>query len=185
MQNKMKLEAAVERYGGALFRYCAGIMCDWHEAQDAVQETFIKAYAQQVTYREDGNFGGWLYKIAYNTCVSMLRKKRFSPVSAASLARADDAAVQNGKVNGTYDDPAMARFLSGELLQALQILSPQERALMLARAVDDMDFRQMAEIFGASEATLRKRYERARRKMQKCMMDVRNERSEGLCPTMD
>jgi len=182
MQNMMKLEAAVARYGGALFRYCAGILCDWHEAQDAVQETFIKAYTRQEIYREDGNFGGWLYRIAYNTCVSMLRKRRFLPTAWVPGLRVDGT-KHNAASDGAYDDPS--RFLSEELLGALRILSPQERALMLARAVADMDFRQMATIFGASEATLRKRYERARKKMQQCMGDRRNEGSEMLCQTTE
>jgi len=164
MHNMMKLEMAVARYGGALFRYCAGILCDWHEAQDAVQETFIKAYTRQEAYREEGNLGGWLYRIAYNTCVSMLRKKRFKPTATVR--------------EGAYDDPAAARFLSEDLLNALQVLSPQERALVLARAVADMDYRQMAATFNKSEATLRKQYERARRKMQQSM-DKINGKTEG------
>ncbi|MCL2363990.1 MAG: RNA polymerase sigma factor [Defluviitaleaceae bacterium] len=187
MKNMMGLEAAVARYGDGLFRYCAGILCDWHEAQDAVQETFIKAYSRQVVYREDGNFGGWLYRIAYNTCVSMLRKKRFRPAAARDGAN-NGSVYADGRVpqpDMRYDDPVATRFLSDELMQALRILSPQERALMLARAVDDMDFRQMAAVFGASEATLRKRYERARKKMQQCIGEMRNERSEMLCQTME
>lgn len=163
--NMVKLDEAVTKYGASLFRYCAGVLCDYHEAQDAVQETFIKAYAGQATYTHDTNFGGWLYRIAYTTCVSMLRKRRFRLMTEREKAgQSRIPAADEG-----------SHFLSEELVRALRTLTPEERSLLFARAVDDMDYRRMSQVFGASEAALRKRYERARKKLQENFQDLKGE----------
>lgn len=166
------LEEAVKRYSATLFRYCSGVLCDYHEAQDAVQETFIKAYTKRESYRYDDNFGGWLYRIAYNTCLSMLRKKRFRPLGWGDSSKARES-VSSDSVEG--------RFLSEGLLKALRTLSAKERALIFSRALDDLDFRQLAIVYNTSAETLRKRYERARKKLQKHFLKNGNERSEPLC----
>jgi RNA polymerase sigma-70 factor (ECF subfamily) len=169
----MQLEEAVGKYGAVLFRYCCGVLCDYHDAQDAVQETFIKAYTKKAAYRRDTNFGGWLYRIAYNTCISLLRKKRFRLLAGGEEARE--------KADGYTGNPPEGRFLSKELVEALLTLSPEERALLFNRALDDLDYRQLAKIHNASEAALRKRYERARKKMQERLSPNAYEGSGTLC----
>jgi RNA polymerase sigma-70 factor (ECF subfamily) len=150
------LEDAVSKYSGVLFKYCCGVLCDYYEAQDAVQETFIKAFTAD--YR-DGNYAGWLYRIAFNTCISMLRKKKFY-----FLGKFGDASEENEKNVACATNE---NFLSEEMLKALGKLSPRERALIFSRALDDLDFKQLEKVYNASAATLRKRYERAKKKMQK------------------
>ena len=71
-----ELEIVMELYGHALLKYCHNIICDYHEAQDAVQITFIKAYEKRSTFNADMNLYTWLHKIAYNTCIDILRHKK-------------------------------------------------------------------------------------------------------------
>jgi len=144
------LEEAVERHSGVLFKYCYGILCDYYEAQDAVQETFARAFTKQASYREDTNYAGWLYRIAYNTCIGILRKKRFHLYE---------------EIEKPYTTPDNS--LSEEMLKALAALKPRDRALVFSRAIDDMDFAQLESVYNVSAATLRKRYERAKKKLQK------------------
>ena len=70
------LKAAMEVYSYPLLRYCHNILCDYHEAQDALQITFIKAYDRRHTYKESMKLSPWLYKIAYNTCVDIIRRRK-------------------------------------------------------------------------------------------------------------
>lgn len=144
------LEEAVERYSGVLFKYCYGILCDYYEAQDAVQETFAKAFVKRESYREDKNYAGWLYRIAYNTCIVFLRKKRFHLHEEIERP-------------GTKPDNS----LSEEMLTALAALKPADRALIFHRALEEMDFSELEGVYGTSASTLRKRYERAKKKLQK------------------
>jgi RNA polymerase sigma-70 factor (ECF subfamily) len=152
-ENSISLEEAITRYSHALLKYCYGLLCNYHDAQDAMQETFCKAYARRGGFKGQASIVTWLYKIAYNTCLSMLRKRRFF------LAKRTDEAMAN------MPDP----FIGGALAKALAVLSPKERALVYSRAVEDIDYDQLEIIHGVRAATLRKRYERARKKLQKIL----------------
>ena len=147
----LTLEQAITHHSHALLKYCYGLLCNYHDAQDAMQETFCKAFARHSTFKGDANLLTWLYKIAYNTCISMLRKRRFfHPLRDETI---------------TDPDP----FIGGVLARALAQLSPKARALVYARAVEGLDYDALAIIHGTRAATLRKRYERARKKLQKIL----------------
>jgi RNA polymerase sigma-70 factor (ECF subfamily) len=147
------LEDAVAEFGHAILRYCHATLCDYHEAQDAAQMVFIKAHAKQGHFKPGTNLSAWLYKIAYNTCMDILRKNRRRANLAASLeARAKDS---------VYEDAGM----SPKLEAALLALKPADRALIFSRAIDEKDYAELAQIYGATPAALRKRYERAKKKL--------------------
>ena len=81
MQTEQDLEKLVRTYTPALLRYCTGILGSEHDAQDAVQQTFIKAWQRRHTLREgENNIRAWLYRIAYRTA---LDTRRQLPHSAA------------------------------------------------------------------------------------------------------
>ena len=71
-----ELDSAIELYGQPLLRYCHNILCDYYEAQDVVQITFIKAYKKRNSFKSGTSLSAWLYRIAYTTCIDSLRKKR-------------------------------------------------------------------------------------------------------------
>ncbi len=66
----------VERYKGMLFSMAYRLLGDSGLAEDAAQDSFIKAYAALPGFRGRSKFSSWLYRICYNTCISMLRRRR-------------------------------------------------------------------------------------------------------------
>ena len=78
MQTEQDLEKLVHTHTAALLRYCTGLLGSEADAQDAVQQTFIKAWQNRHTLRRDGtdNERAWLYRIAYRTALDMLRAAR-------------------------------------------------------------------------------------------------------------
>lgn len=66
----------VEKYKGMIYTTAVRLLNDRAQAEDAAQESFIKAYAALPGFRGDAKFSSWLYRICYNTCISMLRKRR-------------------------------------------------------------------------------------------------------------
>ncbi|MCL2388177.1 MAG: sigma-70 family RNA polymerase sigma factor [Defluviitaleaceae bacterium] len=146
------LDAEIKRYGNAILKYCFGILCDYHEAQDAMQETFAKAHASRKNLKSYESYAAWLYKIAYNTCLNMRRKRRVLLVSHSQ------------EHEGYYhmDEP----FIDSTLQEALLILTPPDRALFYSRAVEDMDYSQLEALYNTRAATLRKRFERAKTKLR-------------------
>jgi RNA polymerase sigma-70 factor (ECF subfamily) len=66
----------VERYKGMLYSMATRLMKDRGRAEDAAQDSFIKAWAALPGFKGESKFSSWLYRICYNTCISELRKKR-------------------------------------------------------------------------------------------------------------
>ena len=149
MQTEQELEKLVHAHTGELLRYCTGLLGCEADAQDAVQKTFIKAWQQRRTLRGDGtdNECAWLYRIAYRTALDMLRAARRAANYPTPEPREQDPGI------------------SDELRAALNALSPLDRALMLERVLDGMDYAALARIHGLPAPYLRTRYSRAKAKL--------------------
>ena len=150
------LEEVINIYGEKLLRYATAILCDYQEAEDVVQESFIAAYQNRNKF--DGeNLSAWLYKITYNRSLNQLKKRKifyFSEIhSKAVLAEKDEG-------------------LSNETLRALQKLKPKERALLYGRIMEEQSYEELSFLTGISPATLRKRYQRAKDKLVKELNNV-------------
>lgn len=166
-----ELEQAIDLFGAPLFRYCHTIVCDYYEAQDITQNVFIKAYQKRHTFKdkEGASLSAWLYKIAYRTCIDHLRRKKITLVADHEKIREERAS--SGREEG----------FSEEILFALQRLTPKERAVIFGRAIEEMEYRELAVICDCSEAALRKRYERARKKLAALLEEQGSSAQYGTC----
>lgn len=141
------LTYAVALYGQPLLRYCHHILCDYHEAQDAVQMTFIKAWERRTQF-SGGSLKAWLFRLGYTASIDLMRRKKrwfTAPPTESTQGNSD--------------------YISGELRAALFTLSPEERALVFGRVMEGLSYDELSERHGTAAATLRKRYERARKKL--------------------
>lgn len=134
--DELELQQAINLYGQALMRYCHNILCDYHEAEDVVQMTFVKAFDNRRQFQNGTSLSAWLYRIAYSICMDQLRKRKlrffmFPPQ------------IQNSG-------------MSEELLEALSKLSGMERALIFNRIIEERDYKELEEIYHLPAATLRK-----------------------------
>ncbi|MHC1747928.1 MAG: RNA polymerase sigma factor [Cellulosilyticaceae bacterium] len=146
------LEYAMDVYGQALLRYCHNILCDYEDAKDAVQLVFIKAYNNRKSFQKGTKLSAWLYRIAYTTCIDMLRKRKWHIFQTVPV------------VNEEY--------MSETLQQALLKLSGEERALIFSRVVDAKSYAELEDIYQIPQSTLRKRYERAKNKLAKTLKQI-------------
>jgi len=151
---ELELENLIEAHGDGLLRYCHSILLDYHEAQDVVQSTFVKAFtkAQNIIH------GAWLYRIAYTACMDVIRRKKLQSLFFLKTAKAETAYTPE-------------YFMSENVNQILTKLPARDRALVYSRAVEGLDYHELESIYGASAQTLRKRYERARGKLLKLMSE--------------
>lgn len=149
-----ELHCAIELYGQPLLRYCHNILCDYFEAQDAVQITFIKAYKKRKKFQRGTSLSAWLYRIAYNTCIDSLRKKKLLFF------------IPQKQINSE------SNLISDDLKSALSALSPEERALVFSRVIDEKSYAELEVIYQVSATTLRKRYERAKIKLSKLLKET-------------
>ena len=154
-EEKIDMEAIARQYGGGIIKYCYAHLCDYHDAQDAAQTAFLIALKNADGIHDTQKIKPWLYRVAHNTCMDMLRRKSRFKLFAAKEAPQSEVHTDNYNLG-----------ISEQLQAALDSLSPKDRALVYSRAVDEMEYEQLAEIYGAKPAALRKRYERARKKLE-------------------
>ena len=151
INNETEIEELLQQYQQPIYRYCYNILRNSHDAEDAVQEVFLRAYQSRKVMEID-NQRAWLYKIAYNHCLNKVRRKsliEFIPFSE--------------KEKESVNDPDH----DFELNYILSKLKPKERALIVLRIIEDREFSEIALILGINAATARKRFERVKTKIQK------------------
>ena len=136
-------------YGPPLYHQIRRIVQTHEDADDLLQNTFIKAWQNRHTLRCDGtdNERAWLYRIAYRTALDMLRAAR----RAAAYPTPEPL----------EQDPG----ISEELHSALDTLKPLDRALVLERVLDGLDYKTLAQIHARPAGYLRTRYNRAKKQL--------------------
>ncbi len=143
----------LEQYRRELVGYCYRMLGSVHEAEDAVQDTMLRAWRALATFEDRGGLRPWLYRIATNVCIDMLkgRSRRALPMDVAPVATGDfrrgDARPEATWIQPAPDslilpldgDPA-ERAVSHEsvrlaFIAALQHLAPRQRAVLILRDV--------------------------------------------------
>jgi RNA polymerase sigma-70 factor, ECF subfamily len=148
-----------------LFVYCYHMLGHRQEAEDAVQEVFLKAFEQLDSYRQTVSFSAWMYKIAYHHCLNLLKRARRNRI--VTFLRAGIQTVSRHEGEQRVED---TEYLNNPLHVALSKLSVKERNLMILRVVEDRSYDELALLFDAKPATLRKQYERALKKCKDYMI---------------
>lgn len=153
-----ELEEIIDMYGEKLLRYATTILCDYHDAENVIQEVFLSAYQNRTTF-DGSNLSAWLYKITYNRSLNQLKKHKlfcFSEIRNEMVASTEDTGLSEGT------------------LYALGKLRPKERALLYARIMEEQSYNELSHSTGCSPSALRKQFERAKKKMAKYLTTKSN-----------
>lgn len=139
----------MEQHGDGLLRFCYLNLGDLHLAQDAVQETFLKAYRKFHTFRGDCSEMSWLCAIAINCCRDIRRSKWFRNESGRSL----EELPETGEEFKANDDT---------LINEVMNLPRKYREVILLHYYQGISLREIAQIQSINESTLSTRLKRAR-----------------------
>ncbi len=146
----------VERYGGAVFSSIVRIVGSREDAEELTQDVFMKVFDNIHRYRGDSSLSTWIYRIAYNVAVSKVRrpKREFASGDEGAMARLPD----------TTDDTDPHQRL--DLLEkALKELPPDEAMLITLFYYRDKSVAELALITGLSEANVKVKLHRIRKKL--------------------
>ena len=145
---RSELDRLMEEYGSALLRMCALYLKDADLAQDAVQETFLKAYRRLSDYRGDSSEKTWLTSICINVCRDMLRTAWFRHQS-----RVD--------VDSLPERPADFDFPDNTVLTEVMQLPAKYREVILLRYYEGLKLKEIASALGLSDGRVRSRLNKA------------------------
>jgi RNA polymerase sigma-70 factor (ECF subfamily) len=159
--------ALVERHSRTIFRLAHRMTGNEHDAEDVVQETFLRAYRQLGRFEARANFGTWLYRIAVNCSIDVIRSRRRNDATEGSdaLERASGAPV------GQTDPPDLDRLVfSAEIKRrvtaALEGLSQMERAAFVLRHFEGQSIEEIGRVLGLRTNATKHSIFRAVRKMR-------------------
>ena len=157
-------EALMRRHNRRLFRVARGILRDSDDAQDAVQEAYLRAFTRLETYQPTGKFSAWLTRVALNEALMMRRRTPAGIVSLDDMGEdalaAEEAAASEAPSADQFVEAAHARAL---LEHAIDALPENFRMVFLMRAVEGLDVRETSESLGINPNTVRTRLFRAQR----------------------
>jgi len=155
----------VKRYEAKIFRLAQHITQNREDAEDVLQETFLRAYEHLDQFQGNSKFYTWIVRIAVNQALMKLRRRRTD--KSVSL----DESIDTGEDTVTreiaaWDEDPEQRFSReelGEILDsAIQTLAPTYRSVFLLRDVDDLSTEETAEALGLSVPAVKSRLLRAR-----------------------
>ena len=141
----------VDQYSQSLYWKIRSIVLTHEDADDVLQNTFLKAWKSLPTFQGKAKLSTWLYRIAINESLDFLRRQK-----AATLSSADaDLSVANRLLADDYFDGDKSQAV---LQEAIATLPDVQRTVFTLRYYDEMKYSEISEILGTSEGSLKASY---------------------------
>jgi RNA polymerase sigma-70 factor (ECF subfamily) len=147
--------ALYERYRRPLYVFGARMLGSAEAAGDFVQDIFLGIYERRHALQSLRNFRGWLFTVGRNRCLTILRQRKTHGRLGASM---DPEPRTDGPVAGALESQEETR----RVRQALAELPPEHREVLVLREYQELSYREIAEITGATESAVKSRLFRAR-----------------------
>jgi RNA polymerase sigma-70 factor (TIGR02960 family) len=160
-------DQSVERHRRELHVHCYRMLGSFDEAEDAIQETFLRAWRSRETLTDDSGRRAWLYKIATNVCLDALRKNKRQPARVPDLPWLQpypDRLLDEVAPSEQEPDAVVVARETIELtyITLIQLLPPRQRAVLILRDVLDWSANETAELLEMSVASANSALQRAR-----------------------
>lgn len=165
-------ERLYELHGARMKSIAANLLGSVADAEDAVQDCFLKVYRGAASFRGDSRFSTWIYRVLVNSCYDTLRQRRRRPVEARSEKRTLETDPELAA-------PASDHPLRLSLEACVKDLDPRRRAAFLLFAVEGFTHREVGDILGVPEGTSKTLLFEAKRELQRRLA------KKGMAPRAD
>ena len=160
-------EIIIEKYYNMLLNIANKYLNDSFESQDVVQESFLKLYRAHKVFKNDEHLKNWLIRVTINNCISVLRHNKYVRL------------VDNEYINNLPDtsDADKKNEENNEIFDCVQLLNNNYKNIIVLYYYNSYDVKEISSILKISEVNVRKRLERARKKLKSIIIERRkNER---------
>ena len=160
LEKERAFTSIIKKYQEKLYWHIRRIVISHDDANDILQNMFIKVWNSLENFREDSQLYTWLYRIATNECFTFLeqQKRRIS----VSLGDVESGLVNKIKADQNFD----ANKLEWKLQLAIQLLPEKQRIVFNLRYYDEMPYEKMSKILDTSEGALKASYHHAAKKIE-------------------
>jgi RNA polymerase sigma-70 factor (ECF subfamily) len=157
----------VRLYQRRVFALALQLLGNSDDADDLTQEAFIKAHGAMESFQGASSLYTWLHRITVNLYIDFTRSGRYRTITAWNDERDNEATSAFAHVPHTPPDTSTdAQFQSEHIEQALQTLSPQQRAVFVLRHFEDLSLEEVAQELGVSIGTVKTLLFRAVRQLR-------------------
>jgi len=163
----------VERFKDRLVNFVYRFLNDMTDAEDLVQETFLKVYKNKHAYREIAKFSTWIYTIAGNLARSELRKKkRRKTYTMSDMSYADN---EFNPVDPDKDTEGVVfnSYAGEEIMKAIKNLKEPFKTIIILRDIQELSYDDISTILDIPMGTVKSRVNRARLKLQETLSYLR------------
>jgi len=164
-EKELAFTGIVKKYQEKLYWHIRRMVVDHDDANDVLQNAFIKVWKGLVNFREDSQLYTWLYRIATNECLTFLEQQK----KRASVSLNDDENGLSNKVRA--DENFDASKLEWKLQLAIQQLPERQRLVFNLRYFDEMPYEEMSRILETSEGALKASYHHAAKKIEDFLLN--------------
>jgi RNA polymerase sigma-70 factor (ECF subfamily) len=182
MADQAKFADLAMEHMGSLYTAALRMTRNPADAEDLVQETYLKAYRAFNTFQEGTNLKAWLYKILTNTFINAYRSKKRRP-EQTELDEVEDlylyrrlGGLEAAAAGRSAEEEVLEHFTEGDIKAALEALPEQFRMAVLLADVEGFSYKEIAEILDVPIGTVMSRLHRGRKALQKALFDFGIER---------
>jgi RNA polymerase sigma-70 factor, ECF subfamily len=163
-------QVLVERHSRALFRLSFRMTGNQQDAEDVVQESFLRAYKQLAKFDERASFGTWLYRIAVNCSLDLVRsRKRRNEHMAPEDSEMEDPVLSLPALEPTPDRMAMSGEVRERVAEAMKDLSASERTAFVLRHFEGMCIEEVSRVLGCQPGAAKHSVFRAVQKLRRAL----------------
>src|SRR3954469_12343341 len=182
MADQADFAAQAMEHMGSLYAGALRMTRNPADAEDLVQETYLKAYRGFERYEQGTNLKAWLYRILTNTYINRYRQQKRRPIET-DIDDVEDfylyrrlGGIDEARISKSAEESLFELFADDEVKQALEALPEQFRMAVLLADVEDFSYKEIAEILDIPIGTVMSRLHRGRKALQKSLYDFAMDR---------
>ncbi|NLJ88062.1 MAG: sigma-70 family RNA polymerase sigma factor [Epulopiscium sp.] len=170
-------EELIIEHEGKIYNIAYRFFNNEEDAKDLSQEIFIKVFNKIHRFRGDSSFSTWLYRIAINTCIDELRKRK----GKESFSIDEDIKTDEGTMAREFQDKDLSpeeivinKEIASQIQWALNHLSESYKEVVILRDFQGFEYKQISEILGCSLGTVKSRISRARTELKNLLINEKH-----------
>ena len=168
--DKSAFETIILNYQDRIYNLCRYMLANEHDAEDAAQDTFLKAYQSLNDFKPNASLYTWLYRIAVNTCIDYKRRPFFESIFRRSDT-GEEKVIEYASTSPSPERLSESKQMGHALQKSLKKLSQKLRGVIILKEIEGLSYEEIAAVLDISIGTVKSRISRAREELKELMKD--------------